>query len=435
MWNLLLDIDVIDGPFIITVYVLAAAVFIYLLGRGSGASWVLTVIVLLIVGAMVGAGALWFAVNVLDWFGGPVIDAAWLWVAAASAGITVAIWNLWHSRWWRKLIAVLAIPLFAATAVFGINAAYGLNPTIGSMLHISTATTIDLDPPDAPPTGDPAEPLYLTWTPPPGMPATGATGLVEGGVPNDVSGFPARPAQVYLPPSALVEEPPRLPLVIMMMGQPGDPDARAIANVLDDFAARNNGLAPIALVVDQLSDPSLDPLCLDTGLGKVETYLMQDVIPWAKANLNVLQGTRYTTVAGYSNGGGCAAYFGAKYPDVFGNLLAISPVEFAGSEHSDDVLRTVFDGDQAAYDAVKPANIMAAMAPYPDTTAIFTAGEDDSGYAPGTERLADAAASAGMVTTFFLVPDADHGVSGLDGGLEKGFEVLYPRLGLSAPPP
>src|SRR5690606_12694306 len=122
--------------------------------------------------------------------------------------ITVAIWNLWHSRWWRKLIAVLAIPLFAATAVFGINAAYGLNPTIGSMLHISTATTIDLDPPDAAATGDPAEPLYLTWTPPPGMPATGATGLVEGGVPNDVSGFPARPAQVYLPPSALVEEPP-----------------------------------------------------------------------------------------------------------------------------------------------------------------------------------------------------------------------------------
>jgi hypothetical protein len=76
---------------------------------------------------------------------------------------------------------------------------------------------------------------------------------------------------------------------------------------------------------------------------------------------------------------------------------------------------------------------MAAMAPYPDTTAIFTAGEDDSGFAPGTERLADAAAAAGMATTFFLIPDADHGVSGLNGGLEKGFEVLYPRMGLSAP--
>ena len=38
-----------------------------------------------------------------------------------------------------------------------------------------------------------------------------------------------------------------------------------------------------------------------------------------------------------------------------------------------------------------------------------------------------------MITTFFSVPDADHGVSGLLGGLDAGFDVLYPRLGLAAP--
>jgi enterochelin esterase-like enzyme len=433
VWDFLLDIDVIDGPVVITLYVVSAAVFIYLLGRGSGASWVLAVIVLLIVGGMVGAGALWFAVNALHWLGGPVIDAAWAWVAAASAGITLAIWNLWHSRWWRKLIAALAIPLFAATALLGINAAYGLNPTLGSMLHISTAATIDIDPPDAAPAADPTDPLYLTWTPPPDMPATGVSGIVEDGIPNSASGFPARPAQIYLPPAALVDEPPRLPLVIMMMGQPGDPDARFIADVLDRFAAKHDGLAPIALVVDQLSDPSIDPLCLDTALGNAETYIMQDVVPWARTNLDVLQGPAYTTVAGYSNGGGCAAYFGAKYPQVFGNILAVSPVEFAGAEQSDNVLETVFDGDQAAYDAVKPANIMAANAPYADTTAVFTVGADDPGFAPGAERLADAALVAGMAASFLVVPGADHGVSALDGGLEAGFELLFPRLGLSAP--
>jgi enterochelin esterase-like enzyme len=219
----------------------------------------------------------------------------------------------------------------------------------------------------------------------------------------------------------------------MMMGQPGDPEASFIGAVLDEFAAEHDGLAPIALVVDQLGDPTQDPLCLDTDMGAVETYLMQDVVPWARANLNVLQGRQYTTVAGYSNGGQCAAYFGAKYPEVFGNLLAISPDEYAGAEQSDDVLRSVFNGDQFAYDAVKPANIMAAKAPYPDTTAIFTAGENDPGFAPGAQRLADAAQAAGMATTFFLVPDADHGVSGLNGGLEEGFDVLYPRLGLAAP--
>ncbi len=433
MWDLVLRINVIDGPFLITVYALAVAVFIYLLGRGPGWSWVLTVIVLLIVGAIIGAGVLWTAVNVLDVFGGPVDEAAWLWVPAAFAGFALALWNLWYSRWWRKLIAVLAVPIFALTALLGINASYGLNRTLGSLLGVSTAGTIDLDEPEGTPGPDPTEPIYLTWTPPDDLPAAGRIGTPSGGVPNANSGFPARPAQLYLPPAALVDEAPRLPLVIMMMGQPGDPDASFIGDVLDEYAAEHDGLAPIVLVVDQLADPSQDPLCLDTDLGEVETYVMQDVVSWARQQLHVLQGPRFTTVAGYSNGGGCAAYFGAKYPEVFGNILAVSPVEYAGAERPDEVLADVFLGDQAAYDAVKPANIMASKAPYPDTTAIFTVGADDATFGPGAQRLADAALQAGMASTFFSVPDADHGVSGLLGGLDEGFAVLYPRLGLAAP--
>ena len=433
MWNFLLDVNIVDGPFLYTMYAIAAAVFIYLLGRGPGWSWVLTAIVVLIVGAIVGAGILWIAVNVLDAVAGPILPEVWFWVAGAFAGCALAIWNLWYSRWWRKLIAILAVPIFSATAAFGINAAYGLDRTLGALLGVSTAGTIDVEDPDASPPADPTEPLYLTWTPPAGMPEQGRIGTPEGGVPNTESGFPARAAQLYLPPAALVDDPPRLPLVIMMMGQPGDPDATFIAQVLDDYASRNHGLAPIALVVDQLGDPNDDPLCLDTAMGHVETYVTQDVVPWARSHLRVLQGPRFTTVAGYSNGGGCAAYFGSKYPETFGNILAVSPVEYAGAEQNDAVLASVFGGVQAAYDAVKPASIMTAKAPYPDTVAIFTVGANDGTFAPGTQRLSDAAVQAGMQTTFHVVPDADHGVSGLLGGLDMGFEVLYPRLGLAAP--
>ena len=91
VWELVLRINVVEGPFLITVYALAAAVFIYLLGRGPGWSWVLTVIVVLIVGAIVGAGALWAAVNALDAFGGPVNEASWWWVPAAFAGFAAVI--------------------------------------------------------------------------------------------------------------------------------------------------------------------------------------------------------------------------------------------------------------------------------------------------------------------------------------------------------
>jgi enterochelin esterase-like enzyme len=372
-------------------------------------------------------------VNVLGAIPGPILPEVWFWVAGAFAGCALAVWNLWYSRWWRKLIAILAVPIFSLTALFGINAAYGLDRTLGALMGISTAGTIDLDDPSASPSADPTEPLYLTWTPPAGMPDTGRIGTPEGNIPNPNSGFPAREPQLYLPPAALVDNAPALPLVIMMMGQPGDPDATFIAQVLDDFASRNQGLAPIALVVDQLGDPNVDPLCLDTGMGHVETYIMQDVVPWARTHLRVLQGPQFTTVAGYSNGGQCAAYFGAKYPEVFGNLLAVSPTEYQGAEQPDHVLDAVFNGDQAAYDAVKPATIMAQKAPYPNSVAIFTIGANDGEFAPGTQRLSDAAMRAGMQTTFYVVPDADHGVSGLLGGLEKGFEVLYPRLGLAAP--
>lgn len=433
MLDALLEVSVVDGWFPIALSVLAVLLLLYLLGRDRTGGWVMTAIIILIVGGLIGGAALWLCANFLDLFGGPVADAAWLWVPLASGAILLAIWNLWRSRWWRKLIAILAIPVFAVTAAVGVNAAYGIDTTIGAMLGISTADPIDIPDPDPAETNDPAEPLYATWKPPADLPAHGETGLVPGGIPNTNSGFDARPAQLYLPPAALVADAPRLPLVIMMMGQPGDPDPQFIAKVLDEHAAAHDGLAPIALVVDQLGDPTADPMCLDTDLGKVESYVMQDVVPWAREHLDVLRSAASWTVAGYSNGGGCAAYFGAKYPEVFGNILAVSPVEYAGAEHPQDTLRDVFGGDQAAYDAVKPANIMAAKAPYPDSTAVFTAGENDPAYVASATALTDAATAAGMAASRFLVPGADHGVSALLGGLDHGFDVLYARLGLVAP--
>jgi enterochelin esterase-like enzyme len=433
MWNAVLDVGIVGGPFPVTVYVLAALAFLYLLGRSRTVPWAFTAFALVIVGGLLGIGTVWVAVTVLDAFGGPVADATWFWVPAAFAGVLLAIWNLWRSRWWRKLVAVVAIPLFAFAATLGINAAYGIDTTLGDLLGIETAGPAQLPPPGPAGAPDPAEPLYATWQPQADLPATGVTGLVPGGIPATNSGFGARPAQIYLPPAALVEPAPALPLVIMMMGQPGEPDPHFIAQALDGWAADHDGLAPIAIVIDQLGDPNADPMCLDTVRGNVETYVMQDVVPWARANLNVLDGARSWTVAGYSNGGECAAFFGSKYPEVFGNLLAVSPVEWPGAEHNDQVLREVFGGMQDAYDAVKPANVMASKAPYPDSVAVFTVGEDDSAFAPGTGRLADAAAAAGMQTTFFEVPGAAHDAKALSAGLDEGFRILYPRLGLAAP--
>ena len=44
---------------------------------------------------------------------------------------------------------------------------------------------------------------------------------------------------------------------------------------------------------------------------------------------------------------------------------------------------------------------LAQKAPYPNSVAIFTIGANDGEFAPGTQRLSDAAMQAGMQTTFW----------------------------------
>jgi len=272
--------------------------------------------------------------------------------------------------------------------------------------------------------------VWKTWTPPQDLPADGAIGTVT--IPATASGFIARDAEVYLPPAALVAHPPALPFVLMMMGQPGDPDAGPIAEVLTAFAATHHGLAPIVVVADQLGDPDVDSLCLDTAsYGNVQTYIEQDVADWARSHLNILTDRQHWTVAGFSNGGQCAISLAARFPAVWGNVISASGTAFAGVESESDVLADVFDGDQTAYDASKPETVMAET-PYPDTAAVFTVGADDDFIGPGIRDLSEKAGAAGMMTTMYEVPGEGHTVEALTQGLATAFDTLAPRLGLES---
>jgi poly(3-hydroxybutyrate) depolymerase len=155
-------------------------------------------------------------------------------------------------------------------------------------------------------------------------------------------------------------------------------------------------------------------------------------VNWAIANLNVTRDHRYWTIAGYSNGGQCAISFIAKHPALWSNVVDISGEEYPGSDAPASVLNDVFRGDQAAYDAQKPVNLLAATK-LPGTFGVFTVGSNDTAYIPGVQRTVAAAAAAGMNTTYYEVPNGGHVLPALTDGLKKGFELLYPRLGLTAP--
>lgn len=433
----LLEARIVDGPVIWTVFVLAAVAFVVLLARPPRIRWLLTAGIALAAGALI-AVAVILAVNALDLFGMPLPRPAEAWVVVTFAAIGLAVVNLWRSRWWRKVVAIVGVLLFAAAGTLGVNAYFGLNPTLATLLGITVEHPIDLNKPTPgpSPTGSaaPAVPLYQSWSPPADMPATGTQGTQV--IPATVSGFSSRPAGIYLPPAARVADPPDLPFVLLMMGQPGNPETDFIADTLDEYAASHQGLAPIVIVADQIGSPDQDPVCADTpSLGDAESFIMQDVVGWARSNLRILQDPAHWTVAGYSNGGGCAFKYGAKYPEVFGNVLSISGEEYPGSERPDEVVADLFGGDAAAFEAQKPETILSSGAhAYPDSWGVFTAGGNDPTYVAEAASASAAATAAGWTSTDYVVPGAGHVQDALRGGLEKGFEILYPRLGLAPPP-
>lgn len=428
----LLTLPIIDSPAMWIVYGVAAVLLVTLLCRRPTAKRVRRALIGILVGAAVGAAA-YLVSNVVDAFGVDLPVEVGVWAAAAFAGVGLAIVSLWDSHVWRKIVAALSIVWFVVTAVIGINAFYGLNPNVGTLFGVVASAPIGLpaliDDRDAP-----AQPIHTTWTPPGDMPEVGQRGTQA--IPGTVSGFVARDASVYLPPAALVKDPPALPVVIMMMGYTGNPDGTIISNVLDGFAAKHDGLAPIVIVADQLGgDGSRDPACADSPtFGNAETYVTTDVVNWARANLNVIDDPDYWTIAGYSNGGGCAAKYAAKYPQTFQNVIDVSGEEFPGSEDPDAVVTDVYGGDEAAFEASKPINIMKAApaGTYRGMTGIFSAGSEDPSFLAAARAVSTEAQTVGMDVTLFEVDGADHGGTAVSGGLDKGFEVLFPVLGLSS---
>jgi enterochelin esterase-like enzyme len=429
--NALWSISVSSGPLFAGVITAALVLAIVLLLRRSP-RWPRRAAVGLALGALTALLLLWLVVNLVNVFQVDFTAGMWLWITAGTAAVGLALASFRGARRWRRVVSTVAVPVFLLGAALGVNAEFGLNKTLGSVFGISTVKPVTLPAVLPSGAGTAVGPLWQQWQAPAAMPTAGRTGTAN--IPATASTFKARPAGIYLPPAALTANPPRLPLVVMMMGQPGAPDPSFVAAVLDRYATAHAGLGPIVVVADQLGPDEKDTLCLDSkAFGKVETYINTDVLTWAQAHLNVLPGRSSSTIAGYSNGGQCAISFGVKHPDLWGNILDISGEEFPGAEHPEQNLATVFGGDQKAYDAQKPLDLVAGKT-FPNTTAVFTAGSDDTAYVATAQKVSSAARDAGMTVTYFEVPKGGHTVVALNGGLDKGFEVLFPRWGLAQEP-
>lgn len=255
-------------------------------------------------------------------------------------------------------------------------------------------------------------------------------------IPGSRSRFRARPALVYLPPAALTGHPGALPVVIALSGQshrasPLDVvTGGRIAATMDAIARRHGGAAPVVVIPDQLGAGPRNPMCVDSRLGHVATYLTVDVRSWILAHLPVARDRRDWTIAGFSEGGTCAIQLGAGRPDLFGSLVDVSGERAPLNGTVAHTIAVGFGGSSARYAAAAPFRLLAAHH-YPATRAFFAAGALDTDYGPVAPSMAAHARAAGMAVQLRRLPGLHHnwttGSAGLRWGLD-GLQSWWPAL-------
>jgi S-formylglutathione hydrolase FrmB len=435
----LLDTSLLDGWLLYVCYALGAALMVVLL-IGSGGRvvrlgrWSARLTLLTVAGAVLGGVLGWLFSDVWNPVGVSLSWGTRVWLSLAMAGLGVVVGNLWGTRWWSKVIALVAVPVIVLVAALGVNADLGEYRTLRVALGGVRIQTLTI--PSTGGTVSPVDgPLWKSWRAPPAMPAVGRLGTAA--IPGAVSHFAARDALVYLPPAALVRDPPALPVMVVLSGQPGQPSdivAKAgFEDALNSYAKAHAGLAPIVVIPDHLGNAGANPMCVDSPLGNSETYLTVDVPQWIIDHLGVLRGRSSWAIAGFSQGGTCAIQLGAGYPQLFGAFLDISGELAPQNGSVQNTVKLGFGGNASQYEAATPLKMLAAHAPYQDTEAIFAVGQNDARFIPNQTTLAAAARTAGMAVTSFEVPGSAHDWHCATAALQRGLDLLGARFGLSGP--
>jgi S-formylglutathione hydrolase FrmB len=197
---------------------------------------------------------------------------------------------------------------------------------------------------------------------------------------------------------------------------------------MDAWARAHRGLAPIVVMPDALGSTFANPLCLDSRLGRSDTYLSQDVPDWVSTHLRVDPDHAHWAVGGMSFGGTCALQLAVAHPSLF-------PTFFDGEGQRGPTLgslaRTVdagFGGNVAAFDAVDPLHELARHR-YPGSAGIVVAGAQDSTYRAQDAIVARAARAAGMTILHQLFPGG-HSWSVTGSALSADLPWLTTRMGL-----
>lgn len=355
----------------------------------------------------------------------------WLTAAVFTAALLISL-VLLHRSVRRAALAVVASMTVVALCLNQVNSTFAAYPTLRDAVGMARADDIVLPEKhrkSLPPSDFGA--LDKMWFSPAGLTRQGK--IASAVIPATVSGFTARPAKVYLPPAYFADIPPRLPVLVLLAGQPGTPQdwisAGKLTRIMDRFAATHHGLAPVVVVPDATGSQLGDPLCLDSRRGNSATYLAVDVPAWIKSKLTVDVRPHAWAVAGASYGGTCALQLATNHSTVYPTVIDIAgSAEPTLGERSRTVMEA-FGGDEQQFTRVNPLDLLRTRR-YTDSAAAIVIGGADHDNQPDARKVLEATKTAGMDSHYTEVPGS-HDWRAFSAALDVEMPWLAQRMGLS----
>lgn len=432
----LYGLRIVDGPLAIACWVLGIAGALFLLWlvlfRPPRVRGLVMVPASAVVAAGVTLGVHWLLVDILSIFPEDLPSEVLTWAGAGVFGVVlgvVGLVRLGRSRgaWGRRAAAVASAIAMVLLSAQQINAYFGLYLTVADLAGVSVNRIPQLGA-DVERSAAPSVPLAV-WTPPADLPGYGELRRVR--LPNAHSGFAAREAYVYLPPAYFAATRPQLPVLLLMAGQPGNPSdwlsGGRLRATMDRFAAKHDGVAPVAVVVDPIGTPSSNTLCMDTRLGQAETYLVDDAVPWIKEHLTVATDPQHWAAGGFSFGGTCAVQLLAKHPELFGSALGFAAEkEPSLAKERRKTIDAAFGGDEAAFDANIPAHFF-AQGGHEGQFLFLAAGGRDTDFMAQADVIAAQARGGGVEVQEDFIPGEGHSWEMIARAIPTGLDALGDR--------
>ena len=303
-------------------------------------------------------------IAVTDMSGGVLAPPAfWIWVALAGMAVAVAVLGWRGSPGWRRVAALLAVPLTLSCVALAVNQWTGYFPTVQSAWGQLTGAPAEQGPAAAD-AGDGPRGKIVTMS-----------------VPDGGSGFAHREELVYLPPAWFASDPPpALPAILMIGGEFGSPNdwlrAGDAQRVADEFAAAHDGNAPVLVFVDSGGTFRNDTECVDGVRGNAASHFTKEVVPYVISQFGVSSDPANWAVAGWSMGGTCAVTLTVRHPELFSTFLDIDGDLYPNAGTREQSVARLFGGDVSAFDSFNPTVIIPGHGPYTGTSGWFSIGAD-----------------------------------------------------------